>query len=73
MSAHQYVVYDARFIIINDVNKSQLPHVIDASHTTHATHVNWWSYVIKTDWLETLSVFLVGPVHTRDHGPDFWR
>jgi len=30
-------------------------------------------YVIETVWLETLSILYVGPIHTRDHGPDAWR
>ena len=33
-------VYDKQFIITNYVSEHQLPHIIDASHTTPATHVN---------------------------------
>jgi len=36
-----------QFFIINYVNEHQLPHVIDASHTTLNTHVNQGPKLLK--------------------------
>jgi len=46
------------------VSEYQLPPVIDASHTTPITEsievLSYWNWSI-------------GPVYTRDHGPESWR
>ena len=44
-SQSQYAI--KQFIIINYVSEHQLPHIIDASHTTLTTHANRGPQLLK--------------------------